>query len=269
VTERAPEAPEAPEQDDGPAAWGRRGWLCLVCRTALAPGASCGNPAHGEPVAVASPDGRARLAARIYGYPPASPWRAGARGPYDPSTRLARRWLRQRFGARGALPAGRDVGPEPGRWGVVRAPHAAPPPWGGPPCAAYALELRAADRGPQPLVMLRDAGCQALAIDLDDGARVHVPAGAIVVALGAAGAVTPGPAALARYLAWIGVAPAPGLRDVVPFDALVAALVHDGDRVEVRGALVDATEAASGGAYRDAPARRPAGVARLVVARRT
>ena len=87
--------------------------------------------------------------------------------------------------------------------------------------------------------------------------------------LGAAVAVTPAPAALARYLAWIGVAPAPGLRDVVPFDAVAMVLVHDGDRVEVRGALVDATEDTTGGAYRDARALRPAGVARLVVARRT
>ncbi len=259
--------PDGPD-DELTAPWGLRGWICAVCRTALAPGRTCGHLEwHGQPLAVAHPDGRERLAARMYGYPPAAPWRAFSHGRISAASRRVGRRLRQRFGSvRGGLAPGRALGPATGRFGVVRAPHQAPPPWGGPACAAWALELRLHEG--QPAITLRDAGCLELAIDLDDGARVRVPTGAIVLGLEAATAETADANAWARYLRWVGVAPAPGLRDVVPHHEVWAVRVRDGDRVEVRGGLMDDAGAVGASAYRDPVALRPDDVARLVLAGR-
>jgi hypothetical protein len=252
-------------EPDLTAPWGMRGWICGTCRTALAPGTTCGRIEwHGDPIAVRPPDGRSILAGRIYGYPPASPWRALARGNLDRAARRAQRWLRQRFGrARGGLAPGRALGPPTGRFGTIRAIDAAPPPWGGAPCVAWALELRLLDG--RPATMLRDAACLELAIDLDDGARVRVPAGAIVIGPEVAELEDPDPAAFARYLDWLGVAPAPGLRDVVPHHEVWTVRLHAGDRVEVRGALV---EDVRGAAYRDPTGLRPDDVIRVVLAGR-
>ena len=181
------------------------------------------------------------------------------------------RWWRSRSEPNGATRRG--AGPEypTGRTGTVVA-HAglAPDPITGTPCVGFAALLEHRSRWwRRPATMLRDGATVGFDVVLDDGERVHIPPGALLVDLAAARAVRVDRLQLALYLGELD--PARDREDELdpfPCHRTRAVQIRPGDRVEVLAAVEarPAGGAAAGrGGYRDQASAVlvPAGVPRL------
>ena len=199
-----------------------------------------------------------------------------------------RRW-RNRLRPAAAVARGARIPRRQGRVGTVRAHEGtvARAPLSDRECVAYGIELHGT-RALEGTLMVRDAATIGFDIELDDGDTVRVPAGAIALRMGGAGAVGAGADevtelgedGLWRYL--LSIDP---LRreadygddeankyDPMPHERIRERVIEVGARVEIRGPLrrvADPGSAASGaGPYRQgaASALVPEGVPCIVPA---
>ena len=177
---------------------------------------------------------------------------------------------RQILKANGALKKPARPGRRTGMVGLVEDCPTLGSPISGAACVGYATSL-ATKSGPwgAEATMLRDAATIGFTVQLDDGRRVQVPAGPMVLDMRNAEQVSAPAGAVGRYLTAID--PTATGDDLLPFpyDKVRERLLRPGDRVEIIGpveATVDVSAAPTG--YRDAAATvlTPAGVPRLRLA---
>jgi hypothetical protein len=151
---------------------------------------------------------------------------------------------------RGADADGLRLGSATGRTGTVVATTTALSGVSNEACVAFAVEAVAVHREREQVV-LRDAATVGFEVALDDGTRVRIPAGAIVLPVAAAERRSVD----ARFTAYVDeVDPLRhGVDDLDPFAAthVREIVLRPSDRVEVRGALRRLPGDAGGGpAYR-------------------
>ena len=260
--------------------WGMRRWICTSCRSVLPDeerdtGTNkfrlrCEPAAHGGLIDLDDPQGHVELHRETWP-------RAFGGGLYKlrrgQIRKAFRRWfrdLRRLFrDPRGVGPLAIEIPIEDPRTvaGMITAtPDAAAPPFGGAPCGGYGIMVaHTRSRRNWPRVLVRDAWTTGLAITLDDGRAVRVPAGRLVVSYTIAhptpGVTSLDAAAIARYLAWLGIPPPRGRRPVVPAELARVVRLEVGDRVKLRADLVgDEAPDNGGGGYRSAAGLRTRGV---------
>ena len=180
---------------------------------------------------------------------------------------------RHRLRPHGALKAGPALERRTGRTGVVEPRATLPAPVTGEACVAYGVMFRCKRFLRNPL-MLRDGATLGFDVRLDDGTRVHIPAGRVLLGMHGARKVEADQAspALHAYLARLD----PGRHgpehepehDPLPAERIDVQLVLPGTRVEVRGALEPTPDPQGTGDYRSAAVvLTPRGVPHLAVDR--
>jgi hypothetical protein len=185
--------------------------------------------------------------------------------------RAIRAWRRSRWQPRGVRRAPDGLGRPSGLFGTITAVEPARgEPLTGHPCLAFAVELVHRAGWRRRRRMLRDAVTVGFEVALDDGGRVRIPPGSLLLDLDAARTIRPPVQRMADYLAEIdpGRAASDDL-DTVPHHEVRHLILRAGQRVEVRGRLhATADPRAVPSGYRDAAATLlvPDGAPRLVLA---
>ena len=169
---------------------------------------------------------------------------------------------RQRLAPRGATMTPLRLGRAAGLAGRVDADaRTTPSPASDRPCVAYALTLEA-DRHDASSVMLRHSYSTGFSVQLDDGSRLDIPAGRLLLK-GPARALAAGSGAIERHLE-LDLSAEDDLPPV-PYDRVSEIVLAPGDRVEIHGELEREPAAAeTSSPYREARwIYRPKGVASL------
>jgi len=232
--------------------------ICLGCRTVVLAGERCPNAREHRVVRLETPAGRDQLLTEVWGSPrprrrsKTVSWAPTIEGgnPLTDGSGLATNWSPLVWAVKALASAWRRHRQRPRPCGApVEPPTPTGRSWSGRALAAdgqaagvLARGLRLeCERAAFSPVMLRDGRCLNLLLELDDGSRLQVPAGALRVE--AADGLTDQrrPSQLVSYLRSIDPlrtdSPLAATADPIPFERAVEVTVQSGDRVELLGEL--------------------------------
>lgn len=137
--------------------------------------------------------------------------------------------------------------------GVIVAGETSTAPASGRGCVAYSVGLHHGSARPSTLIA-REASCRSFTVQCDDGSRVLMPAGSLVLH-GTTDVVDLDPQRLRRYLTRLGLIGVRGER-IIEIDEVRELRLSIGDRVAVFGDLRSELDPNGPGSYREPAAVR-------------